>query len=859
MKPLTLEFCGINSFSEPASIDFSKLLEYGIFGIFGDTGSGKSTILDCIGFALYGNVARSRSGSIGDVINFALEKAYVHFSFEISFEGRRRIFRVERELKRKNAAQSVKVYEKEGEKFVVVSDGVRESNALLERIIGLEQRDFEKCIALPQGEFAQFVRSTRADRLKLVSRLFDLEEYGDRLVKRANARYSAAEGERKLAQARLEPYAEVSEENNAATKARLEVLETQEKAASAALETAREREKRILSLFEKAKERASLSERAQKLSALRPQMASLETELGSIEKAASAVTAERDRMRAENDLTRAENEKSEAEMRHLSSAARAEELSKWDEGAADEELSRLTERLILAEQAEKQQKRRRELERDLNAARSEYAEEAKLFKGFSYEEERAALEEKKSSLGAGNYLAFLEEKGKPALLREEYLTFAAELTAVHDVHPEAEELLPLIEKYTALSREGADLDDLREAFSAREKERENLSAKLLELEKKGGLYRAHLERLSHLQETGVRLKEELASLAPKEEGEENYPALLKTVNEKKRIRSEMLSRPRTGGAGAERFGSRSPRGAGKAHPKQRNAPSGARTRKRGAACGRVLLFPGSGSAHRKVRRRQSCPRKTRSLQIGRRRRHRPFQGAFPRRSYRGHRKKTPHPHAMLSSMRSGNIRRRHALAPLRATSSGAGKRRFQKSASSKRKQRWQQKRRSVRSASKSSSKAINSWISWRKNTFRTLLKTLPRGSCPSRDGRYFLRYEGGGGGFTVGDNLNGGKTRGVYTLSGGETFLVSLSLALSLSQEICLRSLRPIEFFFLDEGFGTLDEHLVDTVMDSLERLKGEHFSIGIISHVEELKHRIEKKLIVKKATETHGSQIIAE
>ena len=127
------------------------------------------------------------------------------------------------------------------------------------------------------------------------------------------------------------------------------------------------------------------------------------------------------------------------------------------------------------------------------------------------------------------------------------------------------------------------------------------------------------------------------------------------------------------------------------------------------------------------------------------------------------------------------------------------------------------------------------------------------------DGRYFLRYEGGNSGFVVGDNLNGGKVRGVYTLSGGETFLVSLSLALSLSAEICLRSLRPIEFFFLDEGFGTLDEHLVDTVMDSLERLKGEHFSIGIISHVEELKHRIEKKLIVKKATETHGSQIIAE
>ncbi|MGN0822437.1 MAG: SbcC/MukB-like Walker B domain-containing protein, partial [Candidatus Gallimonas sp.] len=124
------------------------------------------------------------------------------------------------------------------------------------------------------------------------------------------------------------------------------------------------------------------------------------------------------------------------------------------------------------------------------------------------------------------------------------------------------------------------------------------------------------------------------------------------------------------------------------------------------------------------------------------------------------------------------------------------------------------------------------------------------------DGRYFLRYDDG---FAVGDNFNGGKTRGVHTLSGGETFLVSLSLALALSAEICARSLRSGEFFFLDEGFGTLDERLVDTVMDSLEKLRSENFSIGIISHVEELKHRIDRKLTVVKANEKHGSQIHAE
>ena len=120
-------------------------------------------------------------------------------------------------------------------------------------------------------------------------------------------------------------------------------------------------------------------------------------------------------------------------------------------------------------------------------------------------------------------------------------------------------------------------------------------------------------------------------------------------------------------------------------------------------------------------------------------------------------------------------------------------------------------------------------------------------------GRYFLTYDDS---FYVGDNYNEGRKRGVNTLSGGETFLVSLSLALALSSAICRGSLKSIEFFFLDEGFGTLDESLVDTVMDSLEKLRSAEFTIGIISHVEELKHRIESKIIVSKATETRGSSV---
>ena len=70
--------------------------------------------------------------------------------------------------------------------------------------------------------------------------------------------------------------------------------------------------------------------------------------------------------------------------------------------------------------------------------------------------------------------------------------------------------------------------------------------------------------------------------------------------------------------------------------------------------------------------------------------------------------------------------------------------------------------------------------------------------------------------------------------------------------------MRPAEFFFLDEGFGTLDGKLVETVMDVLGKLS-KTFTVGLISHVEELKQRIESKLIVSGATETHGSVIRME
>lgn len=112
--------------------------------------------------------------------------------------------------------------------------------------------------------------------------------------------------------------------------------------------------------------------------------------------------------------------------------------------------------------------------------------------------------------------------------------------------------------------------------------------------------------------------------------------------------------------------------------------------------------------------------------------------------------------------------------------------------------------------------------------------------------RYALEI-GDEGEFVLRDEAAGGMRRPVSTLSGGETFLTSLSLALALSMEIQMRGGR-LEFFFLDEGFGTLDPELLETVMDALERLRMEDFTIGVISHVPEIRVRMPRRLVITPA-----------
>jgi exonuclease SbcC len=110
--------------------------------------------------------------------------------------------------------------------------------------------------------------------------------------------------------------------------------------------------------------------------------------------------------------------------------------------------------------------------------------------------------------------------------------------------------------------------------------------------------------------------------------------------------------------------------------------------------------------------------------------------------------------------------------------------------------------------------------------------------------------------FEVIDHLNGGKTRSVRTLSGGQFFQASLCLALALAESTRSLNRNEKNFFFIDEGFGTQDTDSVNLIFETLNALHKENRIVGIISHVDELQERIPASIKIVK-DEEKGSLII--
>ncbi|RBP64504.1 exonuclease SbcC [Alkalibaculum bacchi] len=211
MKPLKLKVKGLNSFIEEQVIDFEKLTQKGLFGIFGPTGSGKSTILDGITLALYGEMSRKSS----NYINTNVDTMEVSFEFQIS-SAQVKKYRVTRDFKRDKSGsihtKLARIIDITEEQEIILEEQVRQVNNKCHEIIGLNIDDFTRTVVLPQGKFSEFLKLQGKERREMLERLFNLEKYGDELSQKLYNEINKYRHEESEMSGQLKSYEDVNKE-----------------------------------------------------------------------------------------------------------------------------------------------------------------------------------------------------------------------------------------------------------------------------------------------------------------------------------------------------------------------------------------------------------------------------------------------------------------------------------------------------------------------------------------------------------------------------------------------------------------------------------------------------------------------
>lgn len=250
MRPKRLTIEGLNSFIEKQVIDFDRLTSKGFFGIFGPTGSGKSTILDGITLALYGRIARGSA----EFVNKQVDTLSLSYRFSLGQQE----FQVEREIKRGKSGEIRTTYAKliefttEGE--VVLEDKASSVSKRCEDIIGLGVEDFSRTVVLPQGKFSEFLKLPNGQRREMLERIFNLEAYGAELSAKVARQLSNVKSELGIINGQLMGYEDLNDES-------LRTLEHEVSSQSVVLKQVEETYKQVESDYTTAKvihERLSL-------------------------------------------------------------------------------------------------------------------------------------------------------------------------------------------------------------------------------------------------------------------------------------------------------------------------------------------------------------------------------------------------------------------------------------------------------------------------------------------------------------------------------------------------------------------------------------------------------------------------
>ncbi len=369
MKPLTLSMQAFGPYAGNEEIDFTRLGQRRLFLITGPTGSGKTSILDAITFALYGKAS-------GDLRNGrSLRSDYAQPSLKtevrLTFANKDHCYEVKRtpeQVLLRKRGEGTRSVSGDASLVEILPDGSRQLLASsylsvtnrIEAILGFKAEQFRQLMVLPQGEFRRFLMAESKDRHKILETLFKTQQYRqleEALDKRAKAvKKSYEDVNTHMAHlleqshvdssASLEKLRKDTQEQLTAREKEVAKAGAEAKKASAALENAR----KVLETF-LALDRARQHEN--ELKALAPRMEQLKEEIRKLEAAqnlnafydrAARSTLQERKAKALTEMANAEQKAALSEMTRLSQDAAAANTEVLEEQAARvrEELARLT-------------------------------------------------------------------------------------------------------------------------------------------------------------------------------------------------------------------------------------------------------------------------------------------------------------------------------------------------------------------------------------------------------------------------------------------------------------------------------------------------------------------------------------
>ena len=780
MRPERLELSGFTAFREATEIDFTGA---DLFALTGPTGSGKSSIIDAIVFALYGSVPRyGDRRTVEPVITLGKVEARIRFDFTIG-DVRYTAVRVVRRLKRGATTAEARL-ERDG---TVVASGADEVTDAVQGLLGLSYDHFVKSVVLPQGRFSAFLHDKPTDRQKLLRELLDLGVY-ERVRERARDRKIATRQKAAMLEARIAELAGATDEAEADAVGRVGDLE-------ALLKVVEQATEKIVTLQTDAGAWARQAKAAQAELDL---LEGLEAPGGLDELASKTVTVRQERNKAEEALN-VVREKCRQVEKHLETLPELADLEKL--GEAHQAFARAERRLaqLVARSAE---------------ARTGVVKAAKRL-----ETAQAALKDAKASAAAlrrahtAHELATTLRTGEPCPVcnrtveaiphRETPADLEGALTTLHDAeqaHLGAQRLhASLTAKLEALTAQEAvaarEVEDLRERITGRPDEEEvadlrrHVTAAQDELRAARAAEQAAVESLGSLDERTRRLDEAVQDARRRFDTARDRVAALGPPAPR---RDDLLADWTELVTWA------------------RHA-SDLRTRTAREAAGKVTAAEQELDEHRRA---LVAIVEEAGLSVG----DRPIRDVC------------------VDAIATAKL----GLDRLRAERAQAAKLTVEAK---------EQRRVATVAGALEQHLRSNRFEAWLlEEALVDLTVGANRLLHELSSGAYSLEAEGRG--FTVIDHRNADGRRSVKTLSGGETFLVSLALALSLSEQLAAMSLSGnarLESIFLDEGFGTLDQETLDVVAGVVHELGATGRTVGLISHVEDLAEQVPTRFLVTK------------